>query len=287
MLAGLKGENLLGVIEFVMNVAIVTLNDSLYAPLYAERVLASLRLYPQVRVCWMAARLAPQGGGAGSQLRRRLNFYGWRDLGIFALLELKARLLGRLEERGLRQGRPHSLAALAQRAGLGFTLYKDFDSPAFLNQVRERDISVLLCIAPGQIFGPRLLAAAPHVLNLHSSLLPKHRGLAGLFWTMLEEDPKAGVSLHRISEKVDAGPILGQCEFPYGPEDSLHDMYLKAIAHGSIMTARALAELADGRAQYREMDLDQGSYNSWPGKAERRLFRKKGRRFFRLGHLLS
>lgn len=270
-----------------MNVAIVTVNDSLYAPLYVERILAHLRLYPEVRVPWLAVRRAPAASGGGGALGRRLSFYGLYQFLIFALLVLKTRIMGRLEERGLRRGRPCSLAALAKRRGLQFSMYQDLDNPAFLRGVKEYGIDVLLCIAPGQIFGPRLLAAAPHVLNLHSSLLPRHRGLAGLFWTLLEEDDMAGVSLHQLTERLDGGAVLAQAGFPYGPRDSLHDMYLKAIAHGSIMTARALADLAKDQADYREMNLAEGSYHSWPGKAERKVFAAKGKRYFRLGHLFG
>src|SRR5207248_6360037 len=74
----------------------------------------------------------------------------------------------------------------------------------------------LICVA---IF-PRLIpheiiALAPlGAINLHPSLLPRHRGPLPLFWTYHADDRAAGVTIHHVSQVFDAGDIILQESFP-------------------------------------------------------------------------
>lgn len=63
-----------------------------------------------------------------------------------------------------------------------------------------------------------LLALAPHGgINVHPSLLPRHRGPDPYFWTLYREDTETGVTVHRITEGYDQGPILLQRRVPVPP----------------------------------------------------------------------
>ncbi len=56
-----------------------------------------------------------------------------------------------------------------------------------------------------------LVALAPHGgINVHPSLLPRHRGPDPYFWTLYREDAETGVTVHRITDAYDEGPILLQ-----------------------------------------------------------------------------
>ena len=48
------------------------------------------------------------------------------------------------------------------------------------------------------------------VINIHTSLLPKYRGPAPVLWAIRNGDPEVGVTIHRMDERFDAGPILAQ-----------------------------------------------------------------------------
>ncbi len=61
------------------------------------------------------------------------------------------------------------------------------------------------------IIPTRYLTGLPHgAINLHSSLLPAFRGGDPLFWQVLNGVEETGVTVHRLSDQVDAGPILKQ-----------------------------------------------------------------------------
>jgi methionyl-tRNA formyltransferase len=69
----------------------------------------------------------------------------------------------------------------------------------------------LLLAAYGQLVPPDLLEVAPRPpLNVHPSLLPRHRGAAPVASTILAGDPQGGVSLMVMTADLDAGPIVAQ-----------------------------------------------------------------------------
>jgi methionyl-tRNA formyltransferase len=61
----------------------------------------------------------------------------------------------------------------------------------------------------GQILSPEVLALAPlGGINLHGSLLPRHRGAAPVQWAILEGDPITGVSVIHMTPALDAGAVI-------------------------------------------------------------------------------
>lgn len=61
------------------------------------------------------------------------------------------------------------------------------------------------------ILGKEILGTARRTaLNVHPSLLPRHRGPVPLFWIYFHDDRKTGVTVHQMNERADAGDILAQ-----------------------------------------------------------------------------
>ncbi len=105
---------------------------------------------------------------------------------------------------------------------------------------------------------PRLLGneilqlAGLGALNLHSSLLPRHRGPNPLFWIYYHSDRRTGVTVHGMNPRADEGPIFAQetFELPRGfPVDRL---YVKKATLGGELLLRVLDQLESGRAEPRE-----------------------------------
>ncbi|MGH3024118.1 MAG: methionyl-tRNA formyltransferase [Gaiellaceae bacterium] len=72
------------------------------------------------------------------------------------------------------------------------------------------DYGVLI---PERLLGERLW------LNVHPSLLPRWRGPAPVERALMAGDRETGVTIHRTTAELDAGPIAAQRRFPIGPED--------------------------------------------------------------------
>lgn len=95
-------------------------------------------------------------------------------------------------------------------------------------------------------------------LNLHLGCAPEFRGSSPAFYEMLEGVPAVGVTIHRVTEGLDAGPIVAQESFPIDlapKEDPVS--YLRRyqaevlIPNGLRLMAEALRQLAHGRVEER------------------------------------
>ena len=116
--------------------------------------------------------------------------------------------------RGL-QSRPSPIAAWARDHGLVVETPRRLRSDEGRRQLRAFVPDGLLLVAYGQLVPSELLSVAPRPpLNVHPSLLPRHRGAAPVASTILAGDPIAGVSLMVMTEDLDAGPIIAQWTVP-------------------------------------------------------------------------
>ena len=99
---------------------------------------------------------------------------------------------------------------------------------------------------------PRLLPseviAIPRLgaINSHPAPLPKYRGPDPFFWQFYNGEPELGLTVHRIDESFDTGPILAQGVTPIGPDDTPEDMFPKLFAMAGPLLTTALAKVLAG-----------------------------------------
>ena len=78
-------------------------------------------------------------------------------------------------------------------------------------------------------------------LNVHPSLLPRWRGAAPVERAIMAGDAETGVTIHRTTAELDAGPIAAQRAFPIGPEDDAGVVYERAAALAAELLEEVLA----------------------------------------------
>jgi len=112
------------------------------------------------------------------------------------------------------------------------------------------------CIAtyPRRIPSPLLAAAGRECLNLHTSLLPRHRGANPLFWTYQAGDSEAGVTVHRVTARLDAGPIVARAALPLARGEPIRQLHARCAEVGGPMLATAVTRLVSGSAAAVEQD---------------------------------
>lgn len=99
--------------------------------------------------------------------------------------------------------------------------------PERLDGSVELDTDTIVACAYGLLVPPELLGR--HLwLNVHPSLLPRWRGAAPVERAIMAGDAETGVTVIRLVEQLDAGPIAAQRAFPVGPEDDAGTVYAKA-----------------------------------------------------------
>lgn len=125
-----------------------------------------------------------------------------------------------------RDGWQLSFRAAAERAGVRFDQPCRINDPAFAEKLRAFGARALVSIQYDQILGGALLRGLPcPALNLHFSLLPRHRGVAPIAWAILCGDSEAGATLHQMVVDIDAGELVEQRRVPIHPDDSARDLY--------------------------------------------------------------
>ena len=116
--------------------------------------------------------------------------------------------------RGL-QSRPSPVAAWARGRGLRVETPHRLRSDDGRGLLRGFAPDGVLLAAYGQLVPADLLEVAPRPpLNVHPSLLPRHRGAAPVASTILAGDPVGGVTLMVMIAELDAGPIVAQWPVP-------------------------------------------------------------------------
>jgi methionyl-tRNA formyltransferase len=105
------------------------------------------------------------------------------------------------------------------------------------------DLDAAVVAAYGLIL-PRPMLEAPRrgCLNIHASLLPRWRGAAPIQAAILAGDAKTGITIMRMEEGLDTGPILLQEAVPIGPETTFLALQDTLAGIGARLILRALAE---------------------------------------------
>jgi methionyl-tRNA formyltransferase len=130
-----------------------------------------------------------------------------------------------------------------------------------VDEIRSLNPDVIVVIAYGQILPKRILEI-PRIacLNLHASLLPRHRGAAPIQAAIVAGDRETGISVMYMDEGLDTGDVLLQKRIEIAPDEtggSLHDR-LAQIA--PVALNAALDQLQNGKAPRVPQDSSTATY---------------------------
>ncbi|TME21085.1 MAG: methionyl-tRNA formyltransferase [Chloroflexi bacterium] len=151
---------------------------------------------------------------------------------------------------GGRGMKPLSSAVKTLAAELQLPIYQPERIRDEVAQARIRAVGadVMVVVAYGQIL-PASLIDAPRLgtVNVHGSLLPRHRGPAPVEWAILSGDTETGVTIMQMDAGVDTGPILTQERVAIAPDESAGRLEGMLAALGGQLLVRSLEDYAAGR----------------------------------------
>lgn len=105
----------------------------------------------------------------------------------------------------------------------------------------QADLIITAC--HGQIIPQETLDLLKYgALNIHPSLLPKYRGAAPVPWTLLNQEAITGVTIIKMTNKVDAGPILAQEKIKLNSTDTAEDLLIKLFKLGTKLLIKVLPD---------------------------------------------
>lgn len=94
---------------------------------------------------------------------------------------------------------------------------------------------------------PHHICSAYPALGMHASLLPDYSGGAPLVWAMINGEQRTGITLFKMNEGVDAGPVYAQACTPILAEDTIATLYARIEDLGLNLLTSTLPDIAAGR----------------------------------------
>ena len=186
----------------------------------------------------------------------RLVFMGTPDFAVpalGALLDAGHEVVGVFTQPDRRSGRGRRLSTPPVKE---FAESRDLAvfQPASLREDAEarQRISDLapdaIVVAAYGLFLPEETLAVPQLgcLNIHPSLLPRHRGPSPVATSILEGDETTGVTIMLLDEGMDTGPVLAQRETPIGAEETCDKLTTRLFDMGANLLVNTLEEWSAG-----------------------------------------
>jgi methionyl-tRNA formyltransferase len=166
------------------------------------------------------------------------------------------------------RGRGHKTSASpvkarALEAGLAVLQPERLKDPGFLENLAALGADLGVVAAYGRILSDAVLAAPRlGMINVHASLLPKYRGAAPVHRAIIAGETQTGVTIMRVVQALDAGPMLAAERRVIGPDETSVEVERDLARIGARLLATVADDLAVGRAHEREQDAAAATYAS-------------------------
>jgi UDP-4-amino-4-deoxy-L-arabinose formyltransferase/UDP-glucuronic acid dehydrogenase (UDP-4-keto-hexauronic acid decarboxylating) len=153
-----------------------------------------------------------------------------------------------------------SVAQLCARHAIPVHAPQDAGHPLWVERIRALRPDFIFSFYYRNVLPPEVLDCATlGAYNLHGSLLPRYRGRAPVNWVLVNGEEKTGVTLHRMVERPDAGPIAAQRSVPIDAQDTALTLHAKLREAARALLADSLPALARGELRERPQDESQAS----------------------------
>ena len=139
----------------------------------------------------------------------------------------------------------------------------------------------IVTAAFGQFLPSKLLASMNFVVNVHASLLPKHRGGAPIHYALIQGDKETGVTIMETVKEMDAGDMISHRSIPITDEDNVGTLFEKLAIVGRDLLLDTLPAYLSGDIQPEAQDPSQVTFSPNIRPEEERLdWNKTNRQLF-------
>jgi methionyl-tRNA formyltransferase len=139
--------------------------------------------------------------------------------------------------------------------------------PVSLNEMitiaKHLNPDIIIVAAYGKLLPPDVVNLPKFgSLNVHGSLLPKYRGASPIPATILNGDHETGTTVMKMTEKLDAGPIISQAKIKIEASDTTESLYQKLAEVGAEEIVRVIPLYISGDIHLHEQNHNQATYCS-------------------------
>ena len=217
----------------------------------------------------------------------RVVFFGTPDFAVptlEALFQSRHIVAGVVTQPDRPRGRGHKttdapVKALAAASAVPVLQPPRLRDPAFLDELTALNADVGVVAAYGKILTDQVLAAPKRgLLNVHASLLPRYRGAAPVHRAVIAGERETGITIMRVVQALDAGPMLATVARPIGADETSDDVERDLARLGAALLVGTLDRLAlgdvpeipqlEGQATYARKLTKEDGLVDWSAPAE-------------------
>jgi len=152
--------------------------------------------------------------------------------------------------------------------GISETLKIEYRTPSSLkgnkeeyNYLKELDADIAIVVAYGQIIPKEYLGLVKRgFINIHASLLPKWRGAAPIQRSIMNLEKETGISIMKIGEKLDTGPICNSYKIEIMKDDNAETISEKLSLLAAEKILDNIDDILDDKIEFKEQNHNEASY---------------------------
>ena len=160
--------------------------------------------------------------------------------------------------------------------GISETLKIEYRTPSSLinnkeeyNYLKDLDADIAIVVAYGQIIPKEYLSLVKKgFINIHASLLPKWRGAAPIQRSIMNLEKETGISIMRIEEKLDTGPVCNSYKIEMKADDNTETISEKLSVLAAEKILDNIDEILENKKNFKEQKHDEASYAAKIEKTE-------------------
>jgi methionyl-tRNA formyltransferase len=167
---------------------------------------------------------------------------------------------------------PSPVKATAEECGLPVYQPGPLRRPEALSMLHQLAPDLIVVAAFGQILPPEVVRLPKHgCLNVHASLLPRHRGASPIAGALLAGDAETGVTIMLMDEGLDTGPMLAQRATLIEPDDMAGELATRLAELGAHLLVEVLPRWLAGGIAPTPQDESQATHTRLLRKDDGRL----------------
>ena len=156
---------------------------------------------------------------------------------------------------------PSPVKLLAEKNKLEIFQPEDLKEKECIDKIKDFSPDVIIVAAYGKII-PKEIIDIPKfgILNVHASLLPKYRGASPVQSAILEGEKVSGVTIMKIDQKLDYGPILAQKEIIIDQNETSGTLFDKISKAGAKLLLKTLPKWLEGKITPKEQEHKKATF---------------------------
>lgn len=259
-----------------MNILFITQDDPFYVRCFFDEFLRVYRNANQIQAVVIQKPLGRKS--TWTFLKQMYAFYGLNDFFKMGFRFVQTKTLNQL---GYFFRNPEwlDMKQLCQARNIEVIYENHIHQPEFLDKLRQWKIDLIISVAAPTIFKQELIDI-PRLgcINIHHAPLPRYRGMMPNFWQLYYGEKTVGITIHKISPKIDEGEIILQRQVLINPSESLDGLIKRTKRLGAHYMAEAIEMIRHGRVRYKKNRAEEGAYFSFPTREDVHRFRSMGHR---------